>query len=93
MNIRNSVKAIIIKDNKILTMKGKDDDGFYYLLPGGGQNHGETMVEALKRECLEEIGCNVEVLHLQIIREYIGKNHEFSCFVSLTSAGMLIRAG
>ncbi len=33
----------------------------YYKLPGGGIEKEENIVEALKRECLEEIGCNVEV--------------------------------
>lgn len=35
----------------------------YYKLPGGGMEKGEDIAEALKRECLEEIGCNVEVTH------------------------------
>lgn len=78
MHIRSSVKAIIIKDNHLLTMKAKDDNGYYYLLPGGGQNHGETMIDALKRECLEEVGCNVAVGRVLMMREYIGKHHEFA---------------
>jgi len=32
----------------------------------------------LKRECLEELGATVEVGRLRYIREYIGRNHEFS---------------
>jgi ADP-ribose pyrophosphatase YjhB (NUDIX family) len=47
-------------------------------LPGGGQNHTETLIDACKRECLEELGANVEVGEIKLIREYIGKNHEFA---------------
>ena len=43
MVIRNSVKAIIIQDNKLLVTKLQDEDGMYYLLPGGGQEVGEKM--------------------------------------------------
>ena len=54
-----------------------DRTGVFYILPGGGQNHGETLREGLRRECLEEIGTAVEVGELLYVREYIGKNHEF----------------
>jgi 8-oxo-dGTP diphosphatase len=77
-SIRNSAKAIIIKDGKMLFTKNKDDLGFFYLLPGGGQEHGETLREALQRECLEEIGQEVEIGDIKFIREYIGKKHEFA---------------
>lgn len=55
----------------------QDHSGVFYILPGGGQRHGETLREGLKRECLEEIGTRVEVGELLYVREYIGKNHEF----------------
>jgi 8-oxo-dGTP pyrophosphatase MutT (NUDIX family) len=75
--LRNSVKAYIIHDDKLLTMKGEDYLGTYYLLPGGGMRPGENMETALRRECLEEINCPISIGPLLYIREYIGKNHEF----------------
>ncbi|MGF3102875.1 NUDIX domain-containing protein [Rossellomorea sp. DUT-2] len=80
MAIRNSAKAIIIRHDKILLTKNKDGDGFFYLFPGGGQEQSETLHEALKRECIEEIGREVEVGELLHIREYIGRNHEHASF-------------
>lgn len=59
--IRNSVKAIIIMNGEILLTKNQDPEGFFYLFPGGGQEHGETFHEALQRECLEEIGSSVQI--------------------------------
>lgn len=76
--IRNSAKAIIIENGYLLTVKNVDSEGDCYLLPGGGQNLGETLKEALRRECIEEIGIDVSVGRLRYIREYIGKNHEYS---------------
>lgn len=77
-NIRNSAKAIIIKDGKILMIKGVDPWGYFYLLPGGGQNTFENLKETLIRECKEELNVEVIIHDLRYIREYIGKNHEFS---------------
>jgi 8-oxo-dGTP pyrophosphatase MutT (NUDIX family) len=76
--IRNSVKAIIISEGKILLTKNKDDDGDFYLLPGGGQEKFEDFHKALRRECLEEISCNIKINDIRFVREYIGKRHEFS---------------
>lgn len=78
MTVRTSVKAIIIRDNKLLVTVNRDDLGEFYLLPGGGQCHGENLHEALKRECMEEIGTEVIIGELRLVRDYIGKNHEFA---------------
>jgi len=77
INMRYSIKGIIIQDERILVTKATDDFGDYYLLPGGGQEPGETMHEALQRECLEEIGTIVVIHDIRLVRDYIGKNHEF----------------
>jgi 8-oxo-dGTP diphosphatase len=76
--IRNSAKAIIIVNAQLLTIKNQDAEGFFYILPGGGQLPGETLTSALQRECREELSINVDVSDLRYIREYIGRNHEFA---------------
>ena len=80
INIRNSVKAIIKEENKILFIKqkAKDTGESFYILPGGGQDGGETFTDTIKRECLEELGIEINVDKIVLIREYIGKNHEFA---------------
>ena len=76
--LRNSAKAVIIEDGRLLVIVNGGDNGRYYILPGGGQVGGETLHHALRRECLEEIGADVEIGELLYLREYIGRNHEFA---------------
>lgn len=76
--IRNSAKAVIIQNERVLLTKNVDQEGFYYLFPGGGQEKFEELKDAVVRECIEEIGCQVEVKDIIFIREYIGKNHQFA---------------
>ena len=78
MIIRNSAKAVIVKDGKILVIKIQENNHTYYTLPDGGQEHGENLHQALERECKEEIEAVVEIGELIFVREYIGKNHQFS---------------
>ena len=78
MHVRNSGKAIVILERRLLVIKHRDSEGDWYSLPGGGQEPGETVTDALQRECLEELGVGVDVGPLRYIREYIGANHEFS---------------
>ena len=78
MHVRLSVKAIIIQDGRLLVLKNQDEAGDWYSLPGGGQDHGETIPAALNRECLEEIGARVTVGRLRFLRDYIASHHEFA---------------
>ncbi|WP_145147816.1 NUDIX domain-containing protein [Paenibacillus xylanexedens] len=67
--IRNSAKALIIKDGRILAIRQEDNGDVIYLLPGGSQNAGETLTDAVKREVAAEIGVDVEPLSLEFVIE------------------------
>ncbi len=73
-SIRTATKAIIIEDGKILLNKYSGRN-IYYTLPGGGQDHNEDLKSNLKRECLEEIGAEVQVGEVLFVREFIADNH------------------
>ncbi len=73
--IRNSAKALVIKEGKILLNSHLDSTGaVYYDLPGGGQHAFETMEEAVVREVLEETGLTVEPVRFAALAEEIFTN-------------------
>lgn len=58
---RESARAIVLdSDNHVAMLHATKT--FYYKLPGGGIELGETNEIALRRECKEEIGCDVEIV-------------------------------
>lgn len=80
-SIRVSTKAVIIDTGDILVTRNlhpDDPGGEFFLLPGGGQNHGEPLDECLRREVREETGYSVEVGDVLWVRDYIGARHEFA---------------
>ena len=77
MPIRNSAKAIVISEGRILLNRCTSRFGEYFALPGGGQNPGETLLEAVKREVLEETGYSVTPLRLSGIYERIAQRPGF----------------
>jgi 8-oxo-dGTP diphosphatase len=57
--LREAVRAIVFDaDNKVALLKVSRDS--YFKLPGGGVEYCEDFETALKRECLEEIGCEIK---------------------------------
>ena len=68
--IRNTARALILQDNNILLLR-KDgyEQGERFALPGGGQDLGETLEQALHRECLEEIGSRIEIHDLVYVAD------------------------
>lgn len=64
---RESARAIIIENNKVLTVFRRkiDEEGNvkeYYVIPGGGIEEGETNEETVVRELKEELGLEINIL-------------------------------
>ena len=63
--VRPSVRAIILRDGRPAMVHSLKYD--YYKFPGGGIEPGESHLQALKRETLEEAGL---VVREETVREY-----------------------
>ena len=68
--MRISVRGILIQDDQLLVIHRIKGDREYYVIPGGGVEDNETLIQALKREMLEEVGIQVDVLNEQPIYTY-----------------------
>ena len=69
--IRNSAKALIVHEDKILLNRCVSRLGIYYALPGGGQH-----TEAVRREVMEETGLTVEPMRMSAIFERVNEGRE-----------------
>ena len=59
-SIRTSAKALVIRDGRMLAIRLHDQDGDFYIMPGGGQNAGELLPAAVERDVAEETGIAVK---------------------------------
>lgn len=54
---REGAYIIAVKNNFLATVRTP----LGYFLIGGGIENGESHIDCIKRECLEEIGCKIEI--------------------------------
>jgi ADP-ribose pyrophosphatase YjhB (NUDIX family) len=69
--VRIRVGVLICRDAEVLLVRHEKGGHSYWLVPGGGVDAGETMVEAAARELLEETGLEVAVGRLLLVCEAI----------------------
>lgn len=58
---RPTVKVVLFNDAGDIALIGNKVNEFF-LLPGGGIDEGESAIDGVRRECLEETGCEIEIL-------------------------------
>jgi ADP-ribose pyrophosphatase YjhB (NUDIX family) len=81
MKRRIAVRAIIVKDGKLLCAQNKPYNPYInvneWSTPGGGVDEGESLVPALQREIAEELGVYATVGKLLYVQqlEYGGSEH------------------
>ena len=68
-DIRNSAKALIINNGKMLAIKIRDNHEEWYIMPGGGQDAEELLPETVCREVAEEMGIVVKCKELLFVIE------------------------
>ena len=75
--VRTSAKALVIRDGRMLAVKLRDQDGEFYIMPGGGQAAGELLPAAAEREVAEETGIAVKAGDVAFVIEGAGgeKDH------------------
>lgn len=67
--MRQAVRAIVVKDDKLLVMHRNKFGQEYYTLPGGGIDPGETGEQSLTRELAEETSVTVQNPRLVFVEE------------------------
>jgi ADP-ribose pyrophosphatase YjhB (NUDIX family) len=74
-NTRTAARAVLLDDDNKVHLIFVGADG-YHKLPGGGVEPGEGIEVALKRELLEEVGCQANIIaEIGTIIEYRGYNN------------------
>lgn len=63
-SIRNTVRGLLRRENKVLVLEEEHKGEVYYYLPGGGIEFLETSEDALKREIKEELNIDIIDYHL-----------------------------
>lgn len=71
---RIAVRGIVYKNNKILAVQHKKPDGTpvdFWATPGGGLDFGESLIDGLKREMVEETGVIPKVGRLLFTQQFV----------------------
>ena len=63
---------VLLENNHVLVMKYQYGEQFIYNLPGGNPDPGELLSETISRECMEELGIDVEVGQMLLMGQVSG---------------------
>ena len=74
---RIGVYGICIQDKKVLMVKTQSGTKTIYNFPGGGVDDNEGFIDALKRECVEELGCMITIQQMICTSDRLYKHPDF----------------
>ena len=92
---RVRVCGLCIEGDKVLLVNHAGlRNGDFWAPPGGGLEFGESAVDALRREFVEETGLRVEVGEFLFVCELVAPPlHAVELFFNVTAAGGTLRTG
>ncbi len=70
-----TVSTVVFKENKFLLVEEKSFGKTVFNQPAGHLENGETLIEAAKRETLEETAWHVDISHFLGISQYLAPNN------------------
>ncbi len=89
MERKIKVRGIAVLDGKLLCLKLKPYPGSahserdFWCLPGGGVDEGESLLDAFRREMVEELGVEPKVGRLLYVQQFSHRNTDFTEFLFL----------
>jgi ADP-ribose pyrophosphatase YjhB (NUDIX family) len=93
MKIRIAVRGIIVHDGKLFCLRLKPYNRktreYYWCTPGGGMDNGESILDALSREMIEETGIEPVIgnlLYIQQFKEKDTRNEQLELFFHITNS-------
>lgn len=73
--------VVIVENGKVALIERVNEQGTYYVFPGGGVEAGETVREAAVREAYEELGLTVQLGELLCTVHFKDDQHYFAARV------------
>ncbi|MGF7229641.1 MAG: NUDIX domain-containing protein [Candidatus Saccharibacteria bacterium] len=90
---RISVRGIVLHEGRLLCVRLKkykahlEQDNSYWCLPGGGLDDGESLLDGVKREMLEETGVEAHVGDLLYVQQFThGEIDHLEFFFHITNS-------
>ena len=84
---RPRVVAVVINNKRVLLLHRWNNGEEYYILPGGGQEQGETLKETITREIKEEL--NLKVKNLKRLFKFTNLGHQEYYYLITEFSGSL----
>ena len=82
---RSAARAVLLDEHGAVYLLNVSKQG-YHKLPGGGVEDGEELAAAMRRELLEEVGCEAEIIaevgEIKEYRKFQKLDHSSYCFVA-----------